>query len=204
MKLIKEIESRRDNKGKLRKWGKFLCPNPICNKIVERDYFSGLKQKSCGCIQYIFLKGNKFNYQHGGTGSRLFNIWRNIKTRCSNKKSTGYKDYGGRGITICPEWTDKLNGFINFRDWALNNGYADNLEIDRKNTNGNYKPSNCEWITKKENVRKRNSNKIKNIEEANKIRIKYNSGCYTQKELAEECGISISMISNIINNKMWG
>lgn len=84
------------------------------------------------------------NYKHGFFGTKLYNVWASIKTRCLNPKSQAYKNYGGRGITICPEWAES---YIVFRDWALNNGYKDNLQIDRKNTNGNYEPTNCNFIT---------------------------------------------------------
>ena len=66
-----------------------------------------------------------------------------MKQRCQNPKFTHYKHYGGRGITVCPEWEE----WIPFRDWALANGYQKHLQIDRKETNGNYEPSNCRWVT---------------------------------------------------------
>jgi len=67
-----------------------------------------------------------------------------MKTRCYNKNSAHYKRYGARGITICNDW---LNSFKAFYDWSMNNGYAEDLTIDRKNNDGNYEPSNCRFIT---------------------------------------------------------
>ena len=142
---------------------------------------------------------NNPNYKHGDINTRLYNIWHGIKQRCLYPKFIGYKNYGGRGITICNEWLE----FIPFRDWALNNGYADNLEIDRINTNGNYEPSNCRFITHKENVRNRRNNAIKNKGVANEIRGLGKTEKYTRKELAEKFNVSISIINQIINNKIW-
>ena len=70
-----------------------------------------------------------------------------MKTRCLNPNSDHYKDYMGRGISICDEWR---NDFKAFHNWALANGYRDNLSIDRKDPDGNYCPENCRWATKKE------------------------------------------------------
>lgn len=193
MKLIKEIESKRDKKGNLVKWGIFQCP--INNEEVEMRLSDGYKCKSCGCNRN---KNNKYRYTHGGKGTKLYNVWCTMKQRILNPNNTDYKDYGGRGIIICPEW---VNDYVVFRDWSLSHEYAEGLQINRIENNGNYEPSNCNWITQTENLKnKRNSIPI---EIANEIMDLYDTGKYTQKELAEIYDVSQKSISNIINNKTW-
>ena len=201
MQLIKEIGSRRTKKGILKKWGRFLCL--ICLQEIEKLLYNGLRDKSCGCIRYKLIsesnKDNKYGYKHGGYGTRLYIIWDDMKQRILNPNNPRFKTYGGRGITICDEWLE----FIPFRDWSLNNGYGEGLEIDRENTNGNYEPSNCRWTTSEENQRNRRNNKIENIEQANEIRWLYNTGDHTQQQLAKKYNTDQTNISYIINNKIW-
>lgn len=83
--------------------------------------------------------------KHGKCFTRLYRIWNSMKQRCSNPKAISYKYYGGKGITVCEEWQD----FKPFYEWAMANGYRDDLTIDRKDSNGNYCPENCLWATNK-------------------------------------------------------
>lgn len=81
-------------------------------------------------------------------GTRLYGIWSSMVKRCECPTSSNFKYYGGRGIAVCESWRNNPKAFF---DWALGNGYSDELCIDRKDVNGNYCPENCQWITHREN-----------------------------------------------------
>ena len=88
---------------------------------------------------------------------KLYKIRTKMIERCTNPNCDRYKDYGGRGIKICDEW---LNDYDSFVDWSKMNGYKEGLSIDRIDNNGNYEPSNCRWITKREQNRNKRTNKM--------------------------------------------
>ncbi len=86
-------------------------------------------------------------YKHNETGTRIHNIWNAMMYRChKSSKHKEFANYGGRGVSVCEEWKD----YFAFKSWALNSGYADSLTLERVDNNGNYEPSNCTWIPKKE------------------------------------------------------
>jgi hypothetical protein len=112
--------------------------------------------KSCGC--YNKRRASETHKTHGLKGTRLYEAWDNIKNRTLNPRNKHYLDYGGRGITICEEWK---NDFMSFYDWAMSNGYSDELSIDRIDNDGNYCPENCRWsnqVIQSRNQRIKSSN----------------------------------------------
>ena len=124
--------------------------------------------------------GVKGNYRHGMRHTRIYNIWRSMRQRCTNPKCINYKNYGGRGIKVCPEWEQ----FQTFHKWAIDNGYSDELTIDRIDVNGNYEPSNCRWISYKEQSNNKTNNR----------RIEVGGEVHTMSEWAEIKGIKVSVI----------
>ena len=129
-----------------------LCDCGNRTLACGQDLIQG-KKTSCGCVhRQRLIDRNKANAIHNETKTRLHHVWAGIKMRCFNPNTPSYKYYGMRGITMCDEWK---NSYTSFRDWALANGYADNLSIERVDVNGDYCPENCIWIPAKDQSRNR-------------------------------------------------
>lgn len=122
--------------------------------VASSNLINGITT-SCGCYIKELLKQGKLNMRHGGVGTRLYRIWTDMKCRCTYPSTPSYVNYGGRGISVCKEWFDN---FDIFKKWAYENGYKDNLTLERFDNNKNYEPSNCTWIPfEKQGLNKRNN-----------------------------------------------
>lgn len=132
--------------------------------------------------------------KHGYSHTRLYKIWKSMRNRCLCETHPAYKNYGGRGISICEEWND----FKNFHDWAFANGYDENARymestLDRIDVNGNYEPSNCRFVGW--NTQSHNKRNVKKYE--------YNGIFYTIPELAELSGKSRDLLYDRIVRYKW-
>ncbi len=155
--------------------------------IVNSDELLHGKTKSCGCYRREKAR-NDFSI-HNLTNTRLYNTWTHMKGRCLNPTDAAYKNYGGRGITVCQEWQDD---FINFYNWAMANGYTKKLTIDRININGNYEPKNCRWVDMKTQGRNKRTN----------VTLPYNGETHCLKEWAEIVNIKVGTLQNRVY-KQW-
>ena len=175
----------RDYKGKSGKaYWKCLCD---CGNetIVSGSNLRNGSVKSCGCLNY-----SSKNKTHGMSKSSLYNIWNGMKFRCTNKNSESYKDYGGRGISVCEEWFNNPQSFI---EWALKNGYKEGLTIDRIDNEKDYCPENCRWISKGEQAKNRRMNYC----------IEYKGETKTLWELCEELNLNYNLVHNRIKKLGW-
>lgn len=145
--------------------------------IVGNNFVRGIVV-SCGCKgKENREKAAKAAYKHGGRGTRLYRVWKNMRTRCYCEKFIEFDCYGGRGIKMCPQWE---HDFSSFKEWALKNGYDDSLTIERIDVNGDYSPENCKWATYKEQANNKRNNSF----------IQYKNKLYTLTQFCEEFNLN--------------
>lgn len=173
------------------KFGKLIVIES-CGKGKDGHYYS-MVECECGAryltpdTELIYgrrsscKKCSKPRMTHGKTNTKLFEVWQSMKQRCYDKNHQNYEDYGGRGIIVCDEWKSDFQAFY---DWAMANGYADKLTIDRVDVNGNYEPSNCRWANKIVQANNKRNNHL----------IEYKGKTYTIAELSRKHNIGYSCL----------
>ena len=174
-------------KGKDRR-AKVECKE--CGLVFESAVTKLRYNKSCGCVTQGIVV-SRYHKSH----PRLMHIFSGMKMRCCNKKHPSYKNYGGRGITICDEWLSDANKFC---EWSLSNGYEESLTIDRIDNDKGYSPDNCRWVTPALNAR--NTRVVKmSMPVARKIR----GENMKPKDIAKKYGVKIGMVYDIRLGRSW-
>lgn len=175
-------------KGKSSTWLNCQCE---CGsmKVVRFDYLVNGRTKSCGCYRKDNArKQSKKLETHRLSNTRLYEIHRAMKRRCYDDRVKKYKNYGAKGIKVCDEWLNSLESFAN---WSYNNGYNDNLTIDRIDNNGNYEPNNCRWVNQYTQQNNRTNN----------IQVEYQGKIQNISQWSKELNISYSKLYNRVVKK---
>lgn len=171
------------------KKGGWLCECTCGNKkiIGGSDLRLG-KTTSCGCLHKEMV--SRLFSTHGQSKHPLNTVWSGMKSRCYNVNDEFYSHYGGRGISVCPEWKDDFGVFFN---WAIENGWQKGLEIDRENNDLGYEPTNCRFVTGRVNVYNR----------SNTVKLVYNDKVVTLLDLETLSGIPSDRIYQRIYVYGW-
>jgi len=174
--IVREVERRKKKRY-------FLCRCDCGNeRVVRLVAMRAGEVKSCGCLRDE--QNRVAAIKHGCWGTGPYWCWHSMKDRCLNPNSAVYHHYGGRGITVCPEWME----FEPFYQWAIENGYRPGLTLDRIDNNGNYEPSNCRWVTRRQQMLNTRRNK----------RLTFNGETKTLKEWADDLRFEYHVLRNRI------
>lgn len=172
----------------------WICQCECGNQTSVRcDHLRTGNTTSCGCSHW------DHKITHGMYKTKEYKIWKWIKSRCYSKNDNAYNDYGGRGIIMSDEWK---NSFENFYKDMGPKPFPE-ASIERKDVNKGYNKDNCIWIHKNEQQRNTRRTRIKNMDQANLIRNLYETGKFTQKQIAEFYNVSEGCIAGIIKNRNW-
>lgn len=187
--VLHKAEDRYDKQGYPRIYWTCKCD---CGTIRDVSAVSLVNKQStsCGCKR---KESCAKNAKHGLSGTRIKRIYYNMHSRCENPNTPKFKNHGGRGIKVCDEWSGE-NGLVNFYNWAMSNGYKEDLTIDRIDDDGDYEPSNCQWADyRTQNFNKRN-NRFVTIDNVAK----------TVTEWCEEFGININTFTKRLDSGVTG
>lgn len=170
-----------------RKYTEVLCD---CGKSKEirLSHLKSGKIQSCKCLQKERIISKVTT--HGLRNHPLYIVWSHLRQRCNNPNDPSYIDYGGRGITVCFEWN---NSFEIFYAWSMSNGWSKDLQIDRKDNNEGYYPSNCHFVTRSVNCRNRRNN----------VFVEYKGVSKILSQWAEESNIEIRTLWARIFTYKW-
>ena len=201
MILLKELDRREvGSSGNKVRFALFECEH--CKAQVVRQKQNGIRDLSCGCVRYALTSVS--NTIHGDSNKKaeyynLFGIWAGMRDRCNRKSNQDYKYYGGKGIIVEDIWID----YLEFKKWSILNGYEPNrnLQIDRIDSNKNYSPDNCRWVTPKINQRNRDC-VLLSMEKAEEIRVLIAKGIPIL-EIANMYGVHKDSINDIKKGKTW-
>lgn len=153
-RLVVQSIAASDAHGR-RRW-KCLC---ACGKVVNCVSTSllGGRSQSCGCLQKELASKAVTKYampstvKHGQSRTPLYHQWTSMIGRCENTNHPKFKYWGGRGISVCPEWRAD---FLVFKEWAESSGWKEGLQLDREKSELDYRPDNCQWLTASEHSTK--------------------------------------------------
>lgn len=181
--VIKRTEEIAINKS-----AKWQCVCDCGNYCIKTSSsLRRFEKNSCGCWKSEIT--SKLFKKYYNLDRKLYEIWKGIKARCFNINSKDYRNYGGRGITICDEWLD----YNVFSNWAIYNKYINGLTIERIDVNGNYCPENCCWIENK--YQGQNTRKVK--------RFIYNEKSYTIRQLSENFNVNYYTLKARLTQYGW-
>lgn len=156
----------------------------VCGWETNMTLSNIKKPQSC---KHLDNYGFYINTQNFWKNKRLKNIFKGMKRRCYNKNDKNFSSYGAVGVDICENW---LCNHTNFEDWALSNGYEENLTIDRINSKLGYCPENCRWVTAKNNAKYKSTTRI----------LEVNGLFHTGKEWAQILGVGTNIINTMLRN----